>query len=580
MLKIFTSSLRDSMYDFLKQNNYIESEIQKGFTSKISGTLEHTSMMGHIINKARTKQRSLIVTLLDLKNAFGEVHHNLISSVLSYHHIPDGIQSLVTNLYTDFKTSIITNQFSTPAIPVHRGVLQGDCLSPLLFNMCFNTFIQFIKAEKFKQLGFSDHDGTNHLFNPAHWFQFADDAAVISSSERENQLLLNCFTRWCQWAQMIIRVDKCTTFGIKKFSTCSMQFQPKLLINNELVPPIQKGASFRYLGRHFNFEMNNDEHMSSLKTSFSNLLSDIDSLPILPQNKLRLYQTYLLSKASWDFTVSNISKTWVIQNLDNIVSRYIREWLELPISATLSGLILSKNQFGLSLQLPSMKFLQCQAVQRNILKLSLNENVRSLWKTTCEGSNIQYDLYRNTKEVLKAVRTEHTKRLQHELTSQGAILSFMIDNSLIMANSIWSDVQSNMPRNIFNFTVRYLNNSLANRKNLARWNLSQTSDCSFCFHPESLLHVVAGCKTYLDEGRFTWRHNSALKFIANSFQSIVGSTLYVDLPGFLSPCIISGDTFRPDILLVTKDKKLFVLELTVGFETNLNINPFVPTAPY
>ena len=53
------------MYDFLKQNNYIESQIQQGFTSKISGTLEHTSMMGHIINKARTKQRSLIVTLLD-----------------------------------------------------------------------------------------------------------------------------------------------------------------------------------------------------------------------------------------------------------------------------------------------------------------------------------------------------------------------------------------------------------------------------------------------------------------------------------------------------------------------------------
>ena len=83
-----------------------------------------------------------------------------------------------------------------------------------------------------------------------------------------------------------------------------------------------------------------------------------------------------------------------------------------------------KNQFGLSLQLPSMKFLQCQAVQRNILKSSLNENVRSLWKITCEGSNIQYDLYRNTKEVLKAVRTEHTKRLQHELTSQGCYSIF------------------------------------------------------------------------------------------------------------------------------------------------------------
>ena len=113
----------------------------------------------------------IIVTLLDLKNAFGEVHHNLISSVLSYHHVPGGIQCLKADLYSDFKTSIITNQFSTPAIPVKRGILLGDCLSRLLFNMCFNTFIQFIKAEKFKQLGFSDHDGTNQLFNPAHWFK-------------------------------------------------------------------------------------------------------------------------------------------------------------------------------------------------------------------------------------------------------------------------------------------------------------------------------------------------------------------------------------------------------------------------
>ena len=147
-LKIFTSCLRDFMFDFLKINGYIEHQIQKGFTSNISGTLEHTSIMAHIMDKARTKQSSLVVTLLDLKNAFGEVHHNLIPTILSYHHIPDNIQLLISTLYTDFKTSIITSHYDTPPIPVRRGVLQEDCLSPLLFNLCFNTFIQYIKAEK------------------------------------------------------------------------------------------------------------------------------------------------------------------------------------------------------------------------------------------------------------------------------------------------------------------------------------------------------------------------------------------------------------------------------------------------
>ena len=55
-LKVFTSCLQDSIFTFLKENNFIEVEIQKGLTAKVSGVLEHTSMMTHIINKARIKQ--------------------------------------------------------------------------------------------------------------------------------------------------------------------------------------------------------------------------------------------------------------------------------------------------------------------------------------------------------------------------------------------------------------------------------------------------------------------------------------------------------------------------------------------
>ena len=51
-------------------------KFKKGFTPGLSGTFEQTAQMADIVNKARTKQRSLVITLLDLKNAFGEVHHN------------------------------------------------------------------------------------------------------------------------------------------------------------------------------------------------------------------------------------------------------------------------------------------------------------------------------------------------------------------------------------------------------------------------------------------------------------------------------------------------------------------------
>ena len=154
-LKILPSCIRDFMFTFLSQNGYIEHRIQKGFLPKLSGTFEHTAQMANIINKARIKQRSLIITLLDLKNAFGEVHHTLIPAVLSYHNLLNEIQHLVGSLYSNFHTSIVTDSYQTPFIKVGQGVLQWDCLSPLTFNLCFNTFIHYISHQKFKQFGYS-----------------------------------------------------------------------------------------------------------------------------------------------------------------------------------------------------------------------------------------------------------------------------------------------------------------------------------------------------------------------------------------------------------------------------------------
>ncbi|CAB4005262.1 Hypothetical predicted protein [Paramuricea clavata] len=295
--------------------------------------------------------------------------------------------------------------------------------------MFFNTFVQHIKSEKCAQLGFWKLIKIGIPCNPIHWFQFADDAAVISSQENENQILLNRFTVWCQWANMIIRVDKCSSFGIKKRSSKSIQYQPKLFVNNQLIPRIELGESFRYLGRCFDFNMSDERHKSELCDLFNDIISKIDKLPLHPRNKILLYSRYLLSKISWNLTITDISKTWICETLDNVATKYIRKWLELPISATLSNVYLPQNKFGLNIILPLTKFIQCQTVSRSTLKASINEDINKLWSITSTNKNIQYDIYKNTKDVLKAFRNENEQRLQNHLISQGSFFSSIIKNS-------------------------------------------------------------------------------------------------------------------------------------------------------
>ena len=65
-----------------------------------------------------------------------------------------------------------------------------------------------------------------------------------------------------------------------------------------------------------------------------------------------------------------------------------------------------------------------------------------------------------------------------------------------------------------------------------------------------------------------------LLFIAKSLQPVINvhSSLYAGVNGFLNPSIIAGENYRPDFLFLIQSKCLYVLELTAGFESNLNNN--------
>ena len=47
------------------------------------------------------------------------------------------------------------------------------------------------------------------------------------------QLLCNVFTKWTSWADLIIRVDKCHAFGMKKSAAGSIQYLPHIIFQKE-----------------------------------------------------------------------------------------------------------------------------------------------------------------------------------------------------------------------------------------------------------------------------------------------------------------------------------------------------------
>ena len=190
--------------------------------------------------------------------------------------------------------------------------------------------------------------------------------------------------------------------------------------------------------------------------------------------------------------------------------------------STISSIIPTHKHFSIqAFQLPSMTFVQCEAALLSSLKSSCDETITNLWRSTNYGTNIQYLTY--SSRCLRSIRAELTYRLSY---CYKASLYFFIKQS-------YCGLKQEKPLSMEPFILLSL---------------------FFCHPPESLLQTVVGCRTLLDEGRCTWRHNPALTFLAQTLQSVRSAKLYVDLPGY---CLLVS------FLEMICDQILFFLQPTM-----------------
>ena len=94
----------------------------------------------------------------------------------------------------------------------------------------------------------------------------------------------------------------------------------------------------------------------------------------------------------------------------------------------------------------------------------------------------------------------------------------------------------------------------------------------------SQCHILSGCSTALEQGRFTWRHDSVLSTIISFVKLRLrpGLSLYSDLAGFQAPHggvippHILVTPLKPDLFLIDEVRRtIVVFELTCPWEKNV-----------
>ena len=148
-----------------------------------------------------------------------------------------------------------------------------------------------------------------------------------------------------------------------------------------------------------------------------------------------------------------------------------------------------------------------------------------------------------------------------ELKEQNILITSIVNTCTSRAISQWQKTVQILPSNIFYFCRRYLTSSLPTNANLARWRKIVSENCSLCGIKQTQRHIVSFCSNALNNGRFTWRCNSALHTICQHLSSLRknGNKLYADLIGFESISSLF-ESFRPDACIVTANGEVLPLE--------------------
>ncbi|KAG1305043.1 hypothetical protein G6F64_008697 [Rhizopus arrhizus] len=87
---------------------------------------------------------SAVGLLLDQEKAYDRVHPDYLRQVLKRIGIPDSFVDSICRLFFGTCVRVNVNGFLSGSVPQLRGLLQGDPLSPVLFNLAFEPFLRSV----------------------------------------------------------------------------------------------------------------------------------------------------------------------------------------------------------------------------------------------------------------------------------------------------------------------------------------------------------------------------------------------------------------------------------------------------
>ena len=247
--KIYSGILNKRLQKYLETNNILAEE-QNGFRVGRS-CIDHIFVMCTILRNRKMLGKETFLCFIDYKKAFDSVDRNLLLYKLSNIGVSGHMYSAISSLYSNPKSRVILQDYSTDYFDCPVGVKQGDCLSPTLFAIFINDL-----AKEIKTSGVGVNLNIENEITLINILLYADDIVLFAENEADLQSLLNIVEIWCEKWRLEVNLTKTNILHVRARRKLQSKFM--FLFNKRPVPYC---TFYKYLG------CNIDEHLDYSFTS-------------------------------------------------------------------------------------------------------------------------------------------------------------------------------------------------------------------------------------------------------------------------------------------------------------------------
>ncbi len=173
-------------------------------------------------------------------------------------------------------------------------------------------------------------------------------------------------------------------------------------------------------------------------------------------------------------------------------------------------------------------------------------------KRSVNNPNISTCSNKEQRRLINArLKRQETEKMRDRLVTLCRNGNFLTWDSIISDDIGWKEMIYDLSDRVISFRLNAIGMSLPSLSNLTRWGLRKRGNCALCGKLNvTAAHVLSGCTVslYAPPGRYKWRHDNVLAFLAKDLFGIVSraNRSYRHAPAAPSqPFIASGSNHTP-----------------------------------